>query len=155
MGLLESRRFDECYLLAKNLEQEYLQKLFGRNEDIQRFGCELIKEAQSDAALELNDIVRVMGESINVLEVIDAISKKYQTQRWIDNENKQKLIILESQTTLEKSQREFAERERKIIEWKELEKKTEAEARKVSALLMIFVVVLLAIGILSLSIFRN
>lgn len=155
MGLLESRRFDECYLLAKNLEQEYLQKLFGRNEDIQRFGCELIKEAQSDAALELNDIVRVMGESINVLEVIDAISKKYQTQRWIDNENKQKLIILESQTTLEKSQREFAERERKIIEWKDLQKKTEAEARKFNALLIICFAVLFVIVMLSYSTFRN
>lgn len=153
MGLLESRRFDECYLFAKNLEQEYLQKLFGINENIQRFGCELIKEGQSDAARELNDIVRVMGESINVLEVIDAISKKYQTQRWIENENKQKLTILQSQATLEKSQREFAERERKIIEWKDLQKKTEAEAREISALLMVCFAILFFIIMLLYSIF--
>jgi curved DNA-binding protein CbpA len=130
IALLESRQFDECYLVAKKIEQEYLQNLFGKNENIQRFGNELLREGLSDAAIELSDIVRVMGESIDAPDVIDAISKKHQPQKWIDIENKQKLIILESQAALEKSQKLFSEREKKMIELKEIQKKQEAEATK-------------------------
>lgn len=148
IALLESRRFDECYQVAKKIEQEYLQKLFGANQDIQIFGHELIKEGQRDAAIELNDIVRVMGESIDTPAVIDAISKKHQSQRWIDSENKKKLIILESQAALEKKQRQFADREREIVEAKELEKKKAAEAQEITDFLIIFALAMVALSVL-------
>lgn len=145
IALLESRQFDECYLVAKKIEQEYLQNLFGKNENIQRFGNELIREGLSDAAFELSDIVRVMGESIDAPEVIDAISKKHQPQKWIDIENKQKLIILESQAALEKSQKQFAERERKIIALKEL--KNEQEAQATQTLVLVVICIFMFVGL--------
>jgi len=137
IALLESRRFDECYQVAKKIEQEYLLKLFGANQDIQIFGHELIKEGRRDAAIELNDIVRVMGESIDAPAVIDAISKKHKSQRWIDSENKKKLIILESQAALEKSQNQFATREQSLAEMRRLEQKREAEFKEINNFVMI------------------
>lgn len=146
IALLESRRFDDCYRLAKKIEQEYLQKLFGKNEDVQRFGHDLLKEGLSDAAIELNDIVRVMGDSIDAPSVIDSISKKHQPQKWIESEKKQKLIILETQAALEKSQEQFAERERKIVALKELKNHKEAEATQTLVVIVICLFALFAVA---------
>ena len=81
--LLDSQQFndhDEIYLRLKN---KFLRTYFGDSQIINRFAEELILEGQMQAAIELNDHVRVLGKSLISDKVIDELGKKYRIKRVI------------------------------------------------------------------------
>lgn len=81
--LLDSQQFndhDEIYLRLKN---KFLRTYFGDSQIINRFAEELILEGQMQAAIELNDHVRVLGKSLISDKVIDELGRKYRIKRVI------------------------------------------------------------------------
>ena len=77
--LLESKKFQNCEIMAAELERKYLGKYFGSDREGQRFAKELILEGRRDAAKALNDAVRVLGEASPI--VIARIANEYKTAR--------------------------------------------------------------------------
>lgn len=82
--LLESKRFDESGAVAKELEHGYLAKYFGDQAEVQAFAKELILEGRKDAAKELNEVVRVLGNVYKA--VIDRIAREFRTSRFAKDE---------------------------------------------------------------------
>lgn len=92
LTLLESKRFADSSLVATELEQRYLSKYFGNSPKTQAFAKELILEGRRDAAKELNDAVRVLGEVGP--DVIARIARDFKTAR-----ARSKNVFREYQTT--------------------------------------------------------
>ena len=80
LTLLETKRFSDSTSLAKELEKSYLRKYFSDDRKTQAFAKELILEGRRDAAKELNDAVRVLGEVGP--EVIEKIARDFKTRRY-------------------------------------------------------------------------
>lgn len=80
LTLLETKRFADSTSLAKELEKTYLRKYFSDDHKAQAFAKELILEGRRDAAKELNDAVRVLGEAGP--EVIEKIARDFKTRRY-------------------------------------------------------------------------
>ena len=78
LTLLETKRFADSALLAKELEQKYLRKYFSSDPATQAFAKELILEGRRDAAKELNDAIRVFGK-VGYAEM-EKIVRNFRTQ---------------------------------------------------------------------------
>ena len=80
LTLLESKRFGEWSVVAHELDAKYFSKYFGANVEVQEFAKELILEGRKDAAKELNEAVRVLG---NVgISVIEKIARDFKFARF-------------------------------------------------------------------------
>lgn len=80
--LLERKNFDERDEYAQALEKHFLEKYFGSNKDILIFAKKLILGGKKEAAKELNDVVRLIGPSIESRIVIDRIKDKFSLKNW-------------------------------------------------------------------------
>lgn len=60
--LLLSKQFSHRTGLAKKLEEEYLEKKFGANQDVQRLARAALKQKQRGFAQELNVAIKRLGE---------------------------------------------------------------------------------------------
>lgn len=78
LEILETKRFDQAELIAKQFEAEFIEKYFGKNKDIQTFSRWLLSKERRDAAKEINKIVAVSGSNLNAYDVIETIKGKYQ-----------------------------------------------------------------------------
>lgn len=83
LSVLQSKDYGGRNQLAARLEYEYLKRYFGNDQYLIDFGKELIIEGQKEAASELNEVFRVMGEGVSADEVIERISKKFCTARYL------------------------------------------------------------------------
>lgn len=77
LKLLESKNFQESNVLAKKIKQEYLVRYFGKDKGIIDYAEQLIISGEIKAALHLNEIVNVMGESVNFWAIKDVIETKF------------------------------------------------------------------------------
>lgn len=82
MLMLSSKNYDRAEAIATDLEQEFLKKYFGKNQTIIHFAKELIIGKERDAVAELHNISRILGDHINGADVIEGISKKFETLRY-------------------------------------------------------------------------
>ena len=80
LTLLESKRFSDYEPVARELEKKFLAKYFGNEREGQQFAKELILEGRRDAAKELNEAVRVLGNISP--SVIERISREFKTARY-------------------------------------------------------------------------
>ena len=80
--LLERKNFDEREQYAQALEKHFLEKYFGSNKDILIFAKKLILGGKKVAAKELNEVVRLIGPSIDARIVIDRIKDKFALKNW-------------------------------------------------------------------------
>jgi len=80
--LLERKNFDEREQYAQILEKNFLEKYFGTNKDIVIFAKRLILGGKKVAAKELNEVVRLIGPSIDARTVIDRIKDKFDLKSW-------------------------------------------------------------------------
>jgi len=79
LTLIENKSFSNWVSVAKELEGHFFGKYFGNNPEVHAFAKELILEGRKDAAKELNEAVRVLG---NVdAEVIERIAREFKTSR--------------------------------------------------------------------------
>lgn len=68
----EKQKYEE---IAKSVKFEYLKLYFGDNIEIQKFAEELIILRRKDAAIYLNDAVRILGNPKNMDETKELIEK--------------------------------------------------------------------------------
>lgn len=121
MVMLSSKNYDQSKAIATDLEQAFLSKYFGKNQTIIQFAKELIIGGERDAAAELHNLTRILGDQINVADVIEGISKKFETLRY-----KEKLREVEK-AKKDLAYRKAMEEEQRIE--RDLELKREAEIK--------------------------
>lgn len=80
--LLERKNFDDRERYAEVLKKHFLEKYFGSNIEIVGFARMLILGGKRAAAKELNEVVKLIGPSIDVKNVIDRIKDKFDLKTW-------------------------------------------------------------------------
>jgi len=123
--ILSSKDYSNRNKLAAKLELDYLKSRFGADQDLINFGRELILEGLSEAATELEQVFHVLGSAVNSDEVINKISEKYQTRRYMEHMRLEKLREQRDsyerqeqerkQEILKKQENEEAELARRVI----------------------------------------
>lgn len=83
LELLENRKYSEATKIASRIKREYLSRYFGKNTRVLEYAEELIKAEQKEAALYLNEILAVMGDSVSIFDIRYKIEKRYQNLRSI------------------------------------------------------------------------
>lgn len=73
--LLKTKQYEHRREIANQLELEYLQRYFGKNNRIINFARDLIVSGDKKAAQELNNAVRVLGSDIDPSIVISKITR--------------------------------------------------------------------------------
>jgi hypothetical protein len=118
--ILSSKDYSNRNKLAADLELIYLKTQFGDDDDLIQFGKELIFEGAKEAVAELHQIYKVMGNSVHAQEVIDKLSEKYKSNRYllkiqqiqqghIEQEEKRKKQLIEAEQSELLHQRQAAE----------------------------------------------
>lgn len=79
--LLDTQMFEENHAIYMRLKAGFLKTYFGEKILVTNFAQELILEGQIKAAKELNDHVRVLGNSLIAEKVIIEIGQKYHIKR--------------------------------------------------------------------------
>lgn len=64
--LLDTKKFNLCSEIKNKMETDFLSLYFGGNKDIQSFARFLIIIGERQAALQVNRVAKIMGESIDV-----------------------------------------------------------------------------------------
>lgn len=75
--LLETKNFKNSRDYAATLERTFLEQYFGKNGAIIAFATKLILNGERKAALELNNVVRVLGDGLDSGQVIKSISTEF------------------------------------------------------------------------------
>ncbi len=75
--LLEKKAFSDAERIFNALKHNFLRRYFGNNPKIQEFAEILILSNQKKAALELNQTVQVLGDTIDPKILIKKISDKF------------------------------------------------------------------------------
>lgn len=77
LQLLDSKNFKKSLPISQSLKFNYLSKYFGNDKDVINYAELLIINREIDAALHLNSIVKVMGNSVTKYNAENKINKKY------------------------------------------------------------------------------
>ncbi|MDO8289196.1 MAG: DnaJ domain-containing protein [Parvibaculum sp.] len=77
LQLSESQEYQNYREIAQKIRSEYLARYFGKNVEISRFAEKLILAGEIHIALYLNEIVNVMGRSVDYLQVQRMVEKKF------------------------------------------------------------------------------
>ena len=78
--LLENKEFKKSTTVANEMESKWLMRFFGKNRRAQSLARELILNGQIDAAKELNEAIRVLGEADkSVIEKISGYLKPWKS----------------------------------------------------------------------------
>ncbi len=75
--ILEKKLFSDAEKVYVALKLNFLKRYFGGNQKIQDFAEFLIQNNQKDAALELNQVVQVLGDSVDPNIIIKKINEKF------------------------------------------------------------------------------
>lgn len=115
LSILSSKDYSNRNKLASKLELDYLRSQFGNDQDLIEFGKELILEEAKEAVAELHHVVNVMGNAVHSEEVIDKISEKFQTVRFIQKLKnieiaRQSELLRKDQFSREQKEREAEEK---------------------------------------------
>ena len=124
VALLDTKKFNDNQSFYLKLKKEFFSRHFGSSYLINQFAEELLLENQREAAKELNEHVRILGESIIEDKVISEISYKYKTKRYIAIEkNKQEReLIRERIKRNEEAEQQHQNELRKKLEKERIEK---------------------------------
>jgi len=76
--LIENKCFDKGREIATNMETEYLNRYFGKNEKIIKFVKSHISMGNKKALLLVNKYINVMGESIKPELIIQKVNENFQ-----------------------------------------------------------------------------
>ena len=80
--ILEEKLYNNPEVVAYNIENSYLEKYFGKNNDIKIAAKKFILTNNRKAASELNKAVVFFGSQIDVRNILDKISKEYANMPW-------------------------------------------------------------------------
>jgi curved DNA-binding protein CbpA len=76
-NLLATQQYEHRQAIADKLEQDYLEGYFGDHPDIVEFARELLLAGKREGAKELNQMLKVVGNSVSPHKVIDQLADKY------------------------------------------------------------------------------
>jgi curved DNA-binding protein CbpA len=76
-SILENKSFKEADAIKERFEIDYLTRFYGENEGIRKFAKRLFHKGHAKAAIKLNQIVRVMGNSVDVHLIKKRIYKEF------------------------------------------------------------------------------
>ena len=75
--MLENKEFNKRKAIADKFEREFLEKYFGKNEEIIKFSRFLIGWGVKSAVKELNQAINLLGNDIQSKSIINRILEKY------------------------------------------------------------------------------
>ena len=75
--LLESKAFEKRASVAASMERGFLERYFGKNPTIIDFASRLIQASHRQAAKDLNEAIRVLGDKSSPKLIIDAITSTH------------------------------------------------------------------------------
>jgi curved DNA-binding protein CbpA len=84
--LIDGQNYEQRYEIAKQIENDYLASFFGDRAEIVAFARELLLAGKRQAARDLNEVIRVMGDSVTDERLIEQI----ETKHWPDRTAKRK-----------------------------------------------------------------
>ena len=105
--MLETKQFDKRREIAERMEQQFLTTYFGDNSELHDFARELLRTGRRDAALALNQLVRVVGCNDPHL-LIKRIQGDFKIILEAEREAQKKYAA-----TMERQKREDAEQEKR------------------------------------------
>jgi curved DNA-binding protein CbpA len=77
LELLETKQYEKCSAISRRLKHEYLSRYFGDDKDILVYAEEIIKARNKPAALYLNQIARVMGDSVSIYKIKERVESRF------------------------------------------------------------------------------
>lgn len=77
LQLLDSQNFKESQQISQKMKFDYLSKYFGNDKEIIKYAELLITNRAIDAALYLNSIVKIMGQSVDKCNAENRVNKKH------------------------------------------------------------------------------
>lgn len=83
--MLEKKDFDHRLVIAKKLENEFMEKYFGTNSLIKIFAKDLFFMKRIDIVRELNTTVSVLGTNVDADLVINKLKNKYDLKKYISS----------------------------------------------------------------------
>jgi len=75
--LVEKQAFRKSEELKANLEADYLRRYYGENIRVQQFAKELLVKGHKKAAINVNKIVRLLGQSLEYEQIYKKISTEF------------------------------------------------------------------------------
>lgn len=76
-SILENKNFKESQLIKEGFERDYLTRYYGEVEEIRKFAKRLLQKGHFQAAIELNKVIRIMGNSVDYSLIKRKIYKDY------------------------------------------------------------------------------
>lgn len=83
--MLEKKDFNHRLVIAKKLENEFMEKYFGTNSLIKIFAKDLFFMKRIDIVRELNTTVSVLGINVDADLVINKLKNKYDLKKYISS----------------------------------------------------------------------
>ena len=81
--ILFEKASEKSEAIANVLRSEYMKRYFGTNERIQHFAYQMLRDNRRDVALEINNVIRVLGTPSDnkIHSFLSKIRKKYSINR--------------------------------------------------------------------------
>jgi curved DNA-binding protein CbpA len=76
-SLISNQSFKESTRLKIKYEEDYLERFYGQDKNIQRLAKQLLLKGQHSAAIRINKIVRLMGKSIDFNQIKQKIFEEF------------------------------------------------------------------------------
>jgi len=113
LDLISSKRFEEREQIANQLGEKFLEDHFGTDKKILKFAFELISTGHKEAAQELNQAARLLGDSMDFDKVYIDIQKKYCPEMYKKFEREQAVATLAIQEA-ERRKEAYYEKQNKM-----------------------------------------
>lgn len=78
--LLETKQFNSCVAISKQLESGFLNKFFGANQKIHMFAKSLLYAGRRSDAKKLNEAVVLLGSEVDPMIIIRKIDPAYESK---------------------------------------------------------------------------
>jgi curved DNA-binding protein CbpA len=81
VAVLERKTFANRAKIASELERSFLTRYFGNNPKVLNYALSLVLEGHRDAALALNQLVRVMGSEVEPSRLFENIERRFKIKK--------------------------------------------------------------------------
>jgi hypothetical protein len=85
MFLLETKDFKNSRKIAQKLQDEYLAKYYSEDKYVQNFARLLLREGFGVAAIEVNKVLRFMGDSVTLAMIKQRVYEKFPETKSIES----------------------------------------------------------------------
>jgi curved DNA-binding protein CbpA len=92
--LVEKQAFKNSDQLKRSLENDYLRRYYGENKRIQQFAKDLLENGHKKAAIKVNKIVRLLGQSLEYEQIYKKIVQDFPEVRKINNKAEDLIQLL-------------------------------------------------------------